>query len=38
MSVEAIHQKILNNTNDNFDKSLGSWTYDIEQAVAIELN
>ena len=38
MSVETIHQKILNNTNDNFDKSLGSWTYDIEKAVAIELN
>lgn len=38
MSVETIHQNILNNTNNNFDKSLGSWTYDIEKAVAIELN
>jgi len=38
MTVETIHQNILNNTNNNFDKSTGSWTYDIEKAVAIELN
>lgn len=38
MTVETIHQKILDNTSGNYDKSPGSWTYDIEKAVAIELN
>lgn len=38
MTVETIHQNMLNNTSDNFDKSNGSWTYDVEKSVAIELN
>lgn len=38
MTVETFHQNLLNNTSDNFDKSNGSWTFDIEKSVAIELN
>lgn len=38
MTIETIHQNMLNNTSDNFDKSNGSWTYDIEKSVAIELS
>ncbi|MGE6513380.1 baseplate J/gp47 family protein [Lysinibacillus sphaericus] len=38
MTAEIIHQNMLNNTSDNFDKSNGSWTYDIEKSVAIELS
>ncbi|MGG2053111.1 baseplate J/gp47 family protein [Lysinibacillus pakistanensis] len=37
MSVETILQNMLNNTDNKFDKSDGSWTYDVEKAVAIEL-
>lgn len=38
MTIETIHQNMLNNTSDNFDKSNGSWTYDVEKSVAIELS
>lgn len=38
MSMEEIHLNLLNNTNDKFDKSNGSWTFDIEKSVAIELS
>lgn len=38
MTTEQKLQSMLGNTNDTFDKSDGSWTYDVEKAVAIELN
>lgn len=38
MTVEQKLQSMLNNTSDTYDKSIGSFTYDIEKAVAIELN
>lgn len=38
MTIEMIHQNMLSNTSDNFDKSSGSWTYDVEKSVAIELS
>ena len=37
MTVEQKLQNMLSNTSDTYDKSLGSWTYDIEKAVANEL-
>lgn len=37
MSAEAILQNMLNNTDNKFDKSNGSFVYDVEKAVAIEL-
>lgn len=38
MSTETILQNMLNNTDNKYDKSDGSWTYDLEKAVAIELS
>lgn len=38
MTVETIHSRMLSNTDDRFDKSNGSWTYDVEKAVAIEVD
>lgn len=38
MSIESIHQNLLKNTSDVFDKSKGSWTSDVQKSVATELN
>lgn len=35
MSVETIHQKMMNEIDDQFDKSNGSFTYDVTKSVAI---
>lgn len=34
---DIIHQRILTNINDEYDKSQGSFFYDVEKPVAIEL-
>lgn len=38
MTVETIHQTMLQNINDKFDKSDGSFSYDVTGSVAIEIN
>lgn len=38
MTIETIHQNLLKNTDNKFDKSDGSFVYDVEKSVAIELD
>lgn len=38
MTVETIHQNMLVNLDDKYDKSSGMWSFDITKSVAVELN
>lgn len=38
MTMETIHQNMLVNLDDKYDKSSGMWSFDITKTVAVELN